>query len=261
MGLIGGTIGYRLLKSLSAQGETGYCDGSAYRGRSKIEVLFGPQIWNEFEGKVVIDFGCGSGVEVSEIAQHGARKVIGLDKRAHILSNARHRAQQAGVLDRCVFAAETSEKADVILSIDAFEHFDDPIGILRVMRTLVKDDGVLIVAFGPPWYHPFGGHLFSVFPWAHLLFTEGCLIRWRSDFKSDGATRFSEIEGGLNRMTIRRFKKLVSESEFAFETFEAAPIKRAAVLSNALTKEFFTAIVRCRLVPRNRVHACTEAAS
>src|SRR5204862_8000360 len=136
---------------------------------------------------------------------------------------------------------------------------DDPFRILLVLRTLVTDDGVVIVAFGPPWSHPLGGHLFSVFPWAHLLFTSRSLIRSRSDFKSDGATRFSEIEGGLNRMTIRRFKKLVSESEFTFETFEAAPIKRAAVLSNALTKEFFTAIVRCRLVPRNRVHACTEA--
>jgi hypothetical protein len=55
-----------------------------------------------------------------------------------------------------------------------------------------------------------GGHLFSVFPWAHLIFSEQALIRWRSDFKSDGATRFSEVAGGLNQMTIRRFERLIA---------------------------------------------------
>jgi SAM-dependent methyltransferase len=250
-------LGYRLLKSLNQDGETGYCDGSAYNGRSKLEVLFGPQIWRELEGKKVIDFGCGAGVEAVEIAQRGARRVIGLDKRRDVLRQATERARQASVSDRCVFAAETSERADVILSIDSFEHFDDPAGILRTMRLLLNDGGVALVEFGPPWYHPLGGHLFSVFPWAHLVFTEEALIRWRSDFKSDGATRFSEIEGGLNQMTIRRFKKLVRESEFEFRSFEAAPIRKAGLLSNPLTREFFTAIVRCRLVPRSAADLIT----
>ena len=146
----------------------------------------------------------------------------------------------------------------MILSIDSFEHFDDPAGILRTMRSLLKDDGVGIVEFGPPWYHPLGGHLFSVFPWAHLVFTERSLIRWRSDFKSDGATRFTEVEGGLNQMTIRRFKRLVRDSEFEFKSFEARPIRRAGLLANPLTREFFTAIVRCRLAPRNSLNVASE---
>ena len=252
MGILGGTLGYRVLKALSADGETGYCDGSAYNGRSKLEVLFGPTIWQELAGKVVIDFGCGSGVEATEIAQRGAKRVIGLDLQRRLLSRARDRARDAGVSDRCDFSTETDEKADVILSIDSFEHFDDPAGILRQMRALLKDNGMVIVEFGPPWYHPLGGHLFSVFPWAHLLFTERCLIRWRSDFKSDGATRFSEVEGGLNGMTIRRFKKLVRQSDFDFASFETVPIRRVGFLSTPVTNEFFTAIVRSRLVPRNR---------
>jgi SAM-dependent methyltransferase len=255
MELIGGTLGYRLLRSISTDGETGYCDGSAYNGRSKLETLLGPGIWSELAGRVVLDFGCGSGVEAVEIAQRGAQKVIGLELRENLIEQARTRAEEAGVSDRCLFATQTGEKADVILSLDSFEHFDDPAAILRTMRTLLKDDGVVIVEFGPPWYHPLGGHLFSVFPWAHLVFTEKCLIRWRSDFKTDGATRFSAIEGGLNQMTIRRFKRLVEESQFEFREFEAVPIKRARLLSNPLTREFFTAIVRCRLVPTGRGQA------
>jgi SAM-dependent methyltransferase len=250
MGIIGGSLGYKLLRRISADGETGYCDGSAYEGVSKIEKLLGKRIWEETKDKVVIDFGCGDGEDAVEVAARGARKVIGIDIRERALAKGRQAALGRGVAERCIFATQTDEKADVILSLDAFEHFDDPAAILRIMRKLVKDDGCLIAAFGPTWYHPLGGHLFSPFPWAHLIFTEKSLIRWRSDFKTDGATRFGEVEGGLNQLTIRRFKKVVDESDFEFQEFEPMPIRKIQMLANPLTREFTTAIVRCKLVPR-----------
>jgi SAM-dependent methyltransferase len=250
MGFIGGAVGYRMLRSISRTGQTQYCDGSAYRDGSKIEILFGSTIWSQLTDKVVIDFGCGEGGDAIEAAQHGARRVIGLDIRESLLRQAREAAERAGVSAQCSFVTATTEKADVILSVDAFEHFTDPSAVLRTMRSLIKDGGCVIAVFGPTWYHPLGGHLFSVFPWAHLVFTEKALIRWRADFKSDGATRFSEVEGGLNQMTIRRFERLVAESDFELEEFEAVPIRRLSMLCNQLTREFTTAIVRCKLVPR-----------
>ena len=170
--------------------------------------------------------------------------------RWDVLETARKEADTAGVADRCVFTLDTDEQADVIMSIDGFEHYADPAHVLRTMRRLVRPDGRLFITFGPPWFHPLGGHLFSVFPWAHLVFTEKALIRWRSDFKSDGATRFCEVGGGLNQMTVRRFRRLVDRSDFAIERFESVPIRRLRSLSNALTREFLTAMVRCELRPR-----------
>lgn len=249
MGIVGGALGYRLLRWISRTGETGYCDGSAYADRNKLEVLLGGQIWDDLKDKVVIDFGCGSGVDAVEIAKRGAKRVVGLDIRENALAEARENARQAGVEALCSFSTEVTEKADIILSVDAFEHFDDPGKILKVMRNLVKDDGCVIAAFGPTWYHPLGGHLFSVVPWAHLIFTEKALIRWRSDFKTDGATRFNEAEGGLNQMTIRRFQKLVEDSAFRMREFEAVPIKKLRPIANRFTREFTTAIVRCKLAP------------
>jgi len=250
MGVIGGPIAYRLLRRISIDGETGYCDGSAYNGISKIETLLGKRIWEDTKAKVVIDFGCGDGEDAVEIAERTAKKVIGVEIRERALANARARAAAHGVADRCHFVTTTEEKADLILSLDAFEHFDDPAQILRIMRRLLKDDGYIIAAFGPTWYHPLGGHLFSVFPWAHLIFTEKSLIRWRSDFKTDGATRFCEAEGGLNQMTIRRFESIVAASDFKFAEFEPVPIRKLQPVANRLTREFTTAIVRCKLVPR-----------
>jgi SAM-dependent methyltransferase len=250
MALLGGNLGYRVLKRLSDGSNNGLCDGSAYVGRNKLEVLLGASFWNEIAGKVVLDFGCGDGGNAVEVAKHGAKRVIGLDIRESVLQRARTIAKDAGVEGKCSFVTHTEEKADVILSIDAFEHFEDLAGILRTMRRLVKDDGCVIAAFGPTWYHPLGGHLFSVFPWSHLIFTEEALIRWRSDFKNDGATRFGEIEGGLNQLTIREFQKLVSESDFRLQEFEPVPIRRLRPIANKFTQEFTTAIVRCKLYPK-----------
>lgn len=247
MGFIGGALGYHVLRRIGSTSTRSWCDGRAYRSRSKVEVLFGPDIWSELADKIVIDFGCGVGQEAIEIAAHGARRVIGFDIRESVLDIARREARRRGLEHRCSFVSHCDTRVEAIVVIDAFEHFDDPVGALQEMSMLLEPDGRVYVSFGPPWYHPLGGHLFSVFPWAHLVFTERALIRWRSDFKRDGATRFSEVEGGLNQMSVRRFRRLVGQSPFRFERFEAVPIRRLRVLSNPLTRELFTSSVRCVL--------------
>lgn len=236
---------YRLLRKL-APGEPTHMDGRAFQGRSKLATLLGDTFLDEVKDRDVLDFGCGEGAESVEVAQHGAR-VFGLDIRESVLSVARKRAVEAGVTDRCQFGTKTDGQYDIVLSVDAFEHFADPAAALVVMHRLLRPGGFVAVTFGPTWFHPYGGHLFSVFPWAHLVLAEESLIRWRSHFRQDGATRFNEVEGGLNRMTIRRFERLVANSAFAVETIQLVPIRRLKPLHTALTREFTTAIVRARL--------------
>ncbi len=250
MGFIGGPLAYWFLRRFYPGGSgvpMSQGDPYARAGVSKIEKMFGPDVFDELRGKTVLDFGCGEGSNAIELAQCGCTRVIGLDVQERLLETARLRAESAGVADRCVFASGWSEPVDVILSTDAFEHFDEPERILQVMRGLLKPDGLLLVEFGYPWLHPYGGHLFSVFPWAHLIFTEAALIRWRSDFKSDGATRFHEAAGGLNRMTIRRWERIVSASGFKLLTYDLVPIRVARRLHCFVTREFLTSVVRARL--------------
>jgi SAM-dependent methyltransferase len=241
-------IEYRILKMI--------CPGApddtetAYQGKSKLRVLLGDEFFSRIVGKTVVDFGCGTGSAAVEIAQNGAARVFGIDIREDILQTARQKAAAAGVDDRCTFTLTAPEPADIIVSVDAFEHFADPAAILRVMEGLLRPSGEVVLSFGPTWYHPLGGHLFSVFPWAHLIFTEKALIRWRSTFKTDGATRFSEVAGGLNQMTIARFERLVAASPLQFARLEIVPIRKLRPLHNRLTREFTTAIVRCRLIKR-----------
>jgi SAM-dependent methyltransferase len=221
--------------------------GSAYANKSKLQVLLGSRLLEEVRGRDVLDFGCGVGNEAVELA-NTARSVYGLDIVEGSLARARERAEAAGVSDKCFFTnVPPRHKVDVIISLDSFEHFDDPEAILSVMYDLLRPGGRVVASFGPTWYHPYGGHLFSIFPWAHLIFTERALIRWRSDIRSDGATRFNEVEGGLNQMTIRRFERLVALSPFELVDLETVPIRKLAGLHFQITREFTTAIVRCIL--------------
>lgn len=98
--------------------------------------------------------------------------------------------------------------------------------------------------------HPIGGHLFSVFPWAHLIFTEDVLCRWRDDFKTDGATRFWEVSGGMNQMTINKWERLAFGSPWRIERQALRPIRSLRWLRNAWTREFLTSTLQVVLKPR-----------
>jgi SAM-dependent methyltransferase len=253
-------IQYRILKKISPG--RGACELSTfYHGKSKLAVHLGEKQLSEIQGRTVIDFGCGVGEGAIEMALRGARRVIGIDIQEDLLEVAKEKAQAAGVADRCCFAPSTEEHADLIVSFDAFEHFREPAKILALMSTLLKPGGEVLASFGPTWYHPLGGHLFSVFPWSHLVFSEAALFRWRQDFKSDGATHFGEGSGGLNRMTIAKFEKLVAASPLHLARLELVPIRKLRWLHNRWTREFTTAVVHCRLTRREVPVAALAQAS
>jgi len=238
---------YQALRRIRPSG-TSHLTGDVYKKNgklTKLDILVG-DLLDDVQGKKVIDFGCGDGHEAVEIAQRGASHVLGVDLSQECLARAWRNAELAGVQDRIAFAtAVADESADVVVSLDSFEHFADPQAILDQMNRLLVPGGAVVISFGPPWYHPYGGHLFSVFPWAHLVFSERALVQWRSDHRHDGKNSFAEA--GLNRMTIRRFVRLVNRSQFRIEYLELVPIRHTKPLHNRLTRECFTSVVRCKL--------------
>jgi SAM-dependent methyltransferase len=249
MGFVGGALGYRILRAVAPRAPT-RMNGGSYASRSKVEALLGKQVWDAVRDKVVIDFGCGAGAGTIELAQGGAKSVHGIDILEHWLVMGRKQAANAAC-HNVTFSETPTEPADVIISMDGFEHFADPAGILGTMEKALKPNGYVLACFGPTWYHPLGGHLFSVFPWSHLIFSEKALCRWRAHLRGDGAQKFSEVAGGLNQMTIRRFERLVKTSPFHVDHLETVPIRSARIFHNRVTREFLTAVVRCKLSLRS----------
>lgn len=213
---------------------------------SKLNFHFGSSWREAVKDKAVVDFGCGSAREVIEIAGAGARIVYGIEISERYLRQARQRLASSDVSDRCrILAGADCEPVDVVFSFDAFEHFEKPGEILDQMYALLKPGGRLYVSFGPPWYHPVGGHAFSPFPWAHLICSESALVRWRNLYfpgKSVGINA-----SGLNRMSVRRFLGLCRDSGFTVEKQEIVPIHKLSFLHNRFTREFTTGVVRAIL--------------
>lgn len=238
---------YRLLRALYPGGPDRF-SGNPYEETDKLEVLLGPEALRSLRDKVVVDFGCGEGREAIAMVHRGARTVIGVDLRQSCVDTATALAEQAGVGDRCFFTTDgTGLDAEVVVSLDSFEHFDDPAHILEVMHSMLRPGGRVITTFGPTWYHPYGGHSLSAFPWAHLLFTERALLRWRADLRKDGATRFREISGGLNQLSISEFERYVADSDFEIASLELVPIRKVRWMHTRATREFTTSVVRCEL--------------
>lgn len=250
-GMFDGAIGYRILRWVRPPhtgGEDMHTLAYGLPYATTLRNLLGHEWTAQIHGKTIIDFGCGNGRGSVEMAQHGAAHVIGIDIREDRLTMARELAAKAGVAECCIFSTRAEDAADFVISVDAFEHFDDPQGVMRDAWDMLRPGGAFLVSFGPTWYHPRGGHFFSVFPWSHLLFSERAQIRWRADFKHDGATRFTEVEGGLNLMTIRGFETLAAQSGFDVVTLRLTPIRPLRLLHGSLTREFTTSVVECVLV-------------
>jgi SAM-dependent methyltransferase len=258
--ILGGELAYRMLRCFpTPYNWQSRLNGSSLPAPSKLEAYWGPAIWDELAGRTVLDYGCGTGGDSLEIARRGAQRVLGLDIFPKALEVATRAAERANLAARCTFQTATEERVDAIICIDCFEHFGDPAAVLRTMAKLLRPSGTVFVSFGPPWLHPYGGHSFSVFPWAHLLFTEKSLLRWRGLYCSDGARRFHEVRGGLNQMTLCRFERLVKESTLQMTEFAAVPIRPLRLLHNRLTREFFTSVVRCKLTKESVSTPATTA--
>jgi 2-polyprenyl-3-methyl-5-hydroxy-6-metoxy-1,4-benzoquinol methylase len=270
---LGGKVGNYLLSTLMRKfrgQSTGFAPASSDsdhtsddhehdRGVAKIERHFGPLIWQKFAGKRVLDFGCGWGFETIAVAEKGAAVSYGLDDQQIHVDHGNKLAQERGVANTCRFinsAATGNElhslygSLDVIFSIDAFEHYFEPEQVLAEMYALLAPGGRVVASFGRPWLHPYGAHLQTLtsLPWVHLLFKESTIFDVRARSRPDGARRFEDIPGGPNRMTVRRFRRIIEASPFEVTSFDRLPVRGLRLLAtNAITTEFFCAQVRCDL--------------
>jgi hypothetical protein len=100
---------------------------------------------------------------------------------------------------------------------------------------------------------------FRPVPWMHLVFKEETIMAVRSLHKTDGATRFEEVEGGLNKMTVGGFLHLVEQSGFKVEHTRLIPIKGIKwLVQTRLLREYFTSVVQCSLVKPSASGMCTS---
>jgi 2-polyprenyl-3-methyl-5-hydroxy-6-metoxy-1,4-benzoquinol methylase len=197
-------------------------------------------------GKRVADFGCGWGYQSAAMLAAGALEVLCVELAPERNEGTRALLESLGLASRAQVCRTASEaiqaSCDLVLSLDAMEHYGDPAMVLREMHGLLKKGGLAMISFGPPWYSPFGAHVhyFAPLPWVHLLFTEETVLAVRSDYRKDGAHRYEDVEGGLNRMSLRKFESLIAKAGFRIRAKRYDAVKGLRILSVLpLLREFF----------------------
>jgi SAM-dependent methyltransferase len=180
-----------------------------------------PHFIEGIKNKSVCDFGCGEGHQSLSLAYHGAKEVVGIDLNpkhfptAYAMCKEFEGGQYASRVRFSQGITDQDKGAfDVVISQNSMEHFPDPVKTLHEMKSLLKPSGKLLVTFGPPWFAPYGAHMqfFTSLPWVHLIFSERTIMNVRKRYRSDGANRFEDVESGLNKMSVAKFKRIIRES-------------------------------------------------
>lgn len=235
-------IGRNIILALSrAPGEPDLPDGSRASSRSDplepLRAAF-PTIEKLCVGRRVVDFGCGAGAQAVEFARLGATHVYATDIVPSQLTAGAMLAERAGVADRVSFVEQLPEdvwgNADLVISQDSVEHVLDLDEMFSLWARALHPGGSAVITFGPPWFAPYGAHMhfFTKVPWVHLLFSEAAVMSARGEFRHDGAKRYQDVEGGLGKVSVRRFRRAVSRrSDFVIEELQVTAVKDISALA------------------------------
>ena len=161
------------------------------------------------------------------LAQYGCRHVTGIDIDPHYIEIAKRCARERQLQDKVTFECmnvhdlPNEKEYDIVLSHEMLEHVERPGDCLRRMDGVLKSKSpgsVIILAFGPLFHSPLGGHLNRFFrfriPWIGVLFSEDALMRLRREFwrpVTDEAESFEDVREGLNKMKFSEFLRYVEE--------------------------------------------------
>jgi 2-polyprenyl-3-methyl-5-hydroxy-6-metoxy-1,4-benzoquinol methylase len=191
-----------------------------------------------FEGKRVLDLGCGLGGRALWLAANGAREVVGIDINSGEIEEAKRlAAERYPTLTNVSFVACKEDERlgelgdfDFVVSVDSMEHVVSPLKIVRLAREYLKPGGkMFFTTIG--WYHHDGAHM--GIPFATVFFSDETIINvtrwqlrrpnyqptmWDSDpptARWEGVYDLRDRPGEyLNKITIRALRKLIRYAPF-----------------------------------------------
>jgi 2-polyprenyl-3-methyl-5-hydroxy-6-metoxy-1,4-benzoquinol methylase len=210
-----------------------------------------PNIREDISGNKVLDIGCSEGLETIAIASIGASEVVGIDIRIDEEGFVELTSKLAPSLNVSVRTMDgentefSDESFDRIVSLGSFEHFKDPKAILVEANRLLNTGGKVYITSGV-WNHPYGAHMnyFTKAPWIQFIFSEETIMNVRRQYRSDGANKFHEVEGGLNDVGIYKFKRFAQETGFSIEYLYLNPVYGLSILTKIpYINEFFSNLI------------------
>ncbi len=257
--------------NLNNEGKKTYAEWQYEKGIDTIKFYLKHTSVDEmFKDKDVLDIGCGAGGKTVFYASQGVKSIVGVEILEKYKEEAEDLSRKYGVSDKfkfvCADASNTpfeDESFDTIIMNDAMEHVDEPEKVLNECYRILKKNGKLYLNF-PPYNHPYGAHLSDAIgmPWVHVFFSEKTLIETyktlvkdlpdgedRIDFRIDKRPDGTEYFSYINKMTIKRYQKILQNSKFNVEYYKEEPLRNMFkhLAKLPLFKEFLVKMVVCVL--------------
>lgn len=257
--------------NLSNDGEKTYQEWQYEKGLDTLKFyLKNTTIDKMFKGKKVLDIGCGAAGKTVFYASKEVESIVGLEILNKYEKDARDLSEKYGVSQKfkfiCCDASKTpfpDESFDTIIMNDAMEHVGNPEKVLDECYRILKKGGKLYLNF-PPYNHPYGAHLSDAIaiPWVHLFFSDKTLINTykelvkdlpdgndRIEFRISKKTDETEYFSYINKMTIKRFNKIIKDSRFNIEYYKEEPLRKIFknIARFPICKEYLVKMVVCTL--------------
>jgi ubiquinone/menaquinone biosynthesis C-methylase UbiE len=255
--------------NLSNDKKQSYAEWQYEKGINTIKFYLEKNTIDElFKDKVVLDVGCGAAGKTIFYASLGVKQIVGLEILEKYRKEANELAVEKGFENKFEFVCQDAAKMnfednyfDSIIMNDAMEHVDDPKGVIDECIRVLKPGGRIYANF-PPYYHPYGAHLSDVigFPWVHCFFSDRTLINVYKRLvmkKPDGKDRIKfrisknkegkEYFSYINKMTIKRFNKIVKDNGYHIHYYKEVPLRTTfkPLAKMPVMKEFFVKMVVC----------------
>jgi len=203
----------------------------------------------------VLNLGCGPGGETAGFAQDGAAAVFGIDIEGSRLKAAARFAAKTVPGGPIMFARGDGNRLpfrdgtfDIVTMRDVMEHLERPLDALLEARRVLAPGGRIHLSFGPLWYSPWGGHMFTFIyiPWLHLLAPQRTVLGARSFFRSDGARTYEQA--GVFKMTVGKFRRLLDQCGMDVEYLHLRATKNLRLaLKFPVLRELMCSEIACTL--------------
>ena len=176
-------------------------------------------------GMNVLEIGCGEGGNLVPFIKRDC-KVTGIDLSEKKIRNAEifleefmEENKNVNLFLKDIYKHEFHENFDLIFMRDVIEHIPDQEKLMKFLKTILKKDGLIFIAF-PPWNNPFGGHqqicnnkILSHLPYYHILPAP----LYQSLLKAGGESEekiTSLLEIKDTGISINRFLKIVKNQSY-----------------------------------------------
>lgn len=221
----------------------------------------------------VLEVGCRDGGVLKPFLEKGC-EITGVEMSAPIIEDTKIRYKDAIAEGRAEFIVSdiheyhTDKKFDIIILKDVIEHVYGHEKMVKKLRELLADDGVIYFGY-PPWQNPFGGHqqvaenkFLAMLPYYHILpnFLYYGILKMAKEpqygfLKATKETRIT-IEG-FRRLMKKCNLDIVEEDQYLINPmyevkFGLKPRKQMGLIKNIpYFRNYFTTTCDCLVTKSN----------